>query len=411
MVAWLFKTQPYFATWQIKFYREPDDEESSLRETLEISIKVTHVLRPWSLELSAELPLRLGDMGPLAAIDLVGNILAFIDFSVSLFKSAREIHDASHGTLDENASCETVVREMKSLASRFLTAADSEMTKDYLPLKHLSAECYKISAQLEALFEKIKPKDSNSKGQSFLSALRNKRFEKEREGLEVRLRDCRSQLELQLNFLSRLVTHTDFGQAHPRTMLMSAQKQDPGRTSDSGCCLREGRVKAGGNTQAGKTASQTGEILLCRFRCPISVEVSTWHGGRSIPNHRQGAYTKMSLIEGMDHRENMVVETYSNTFSWVVHADVNDDEAVSTASSPDETVSKPCDGPVQTPPWSIKDKKFQAREKLRVWLAAEDTSDVFHLSGKMGAGKSTLMKLITESPYTAERLNKWAGEC
>lgn len=118
------------------------------------------------------------NMDPLTAIGLVGNILAFIDFGVGLLNSVREIHDASHRTLDENTSRETVVREMKLLSSHFLTPEyeASCNTKDATPLRRLSKECYGISAQLLALLEKIKPKDPDSKRQSFLSALRNKKF-------------------------------------------------------------------------------------------------------------------------------------------------------------------------------------------------------------------------------------------
>ncbi|KAM7201223.1 hypothetical protein V8F20_004969, partial [Naviculisporaceae sp. PSN 640] len=41
------------------------------------------------------------------------------------------------------------------------------------------------------------------------------------------------------------------------------------------------------------------------------------------------------------------------------------------------------------------------------WLAAGD--NVFHITGKVGSGKSTLMKYICDHPQTAEHLMKWAG--
>lgn len=113
-------------------------------------------------------------------------------------------------------------------------------------------------------------------------------------------------------------------------------------------------------------------------------------------------------FEGMDRRENMVVETHSNTYAWVVE----DDNTIEEASFLDETGSERSEDSEQSSQHAVEDtEKFRARKKLSSWLAAKNTSDIFHLSGKLGSGKSTLMKSITESARTAERLNQWAGEC
>ncbi|ROW04361.1 hypothetical protein VSDG_00915 [Cytospora chrysosperma] len=109
-------------------------------------------------------------------------------------------------------------------------------------------------------------------------------------------------------------------------------------------------------------------------------------------------------FEAMDRRENMVAETHSNTYAWVVE----DDQTIEEASLLDETRSERSENSEKSSRHTIEDEKFRARTKLSAWLTAKHTSDIFHLSGKLGSGKSTLMKSIIESPRTFERLEEWA---
>lgn len=51
--------------------------------------------------------------------------------------------------------------------------------------------------------------------------------------------------------------------------------------------------------------------------------------------------------------------------------------------------------------------RCRAREKFVTWLS--EGEGVFHISGKLGSGKSTLMKYICDHWQTEEHLKKWAG--
>lgn len=111
-------------------------------------------------------------------------------------------------------------------------------------------------------------------------------------------------------------------------------------------------------------------------------------------------------FEGMNRRENMVVEAHWNTYRWILE-DKTDEIALTAAQGQHEQgylpdLSSRC--PVED------ERMIRAREKLGSWLAAGDTREVFHLSGKLGSGKSTLIKFISESRHTTERLHQWAGE-
>jgi hypothetical protein len=53
--------------------------------------------------------------------------------------------------------------------------------------------------------------------------------------------------------------------------------------------------------------------------------------------------------------------------------------------------------------------KVRARRVLIHWLSEEE--GILHISGKLGSGKSTLMKFLYEHPHTKTELLKWAGKC
>lgn len=109
-------------------------------------------------------------------------------------------------------------------------------------------------------------------------------------------------------------------------------------------------------------------------------------------------------FEGMSRRSNMVVETHANTYEWILE----DESTTKQSAAEDEElmIEKESD----LPQMNENIEKIRARDKLRRWLENETSGDVFHLSGKLGSGKSTLMKHIRASPRTEEKLNKWAGK-
>jgi Cu/Ag efflux protein CusF len=52
--------------------------------------------------------------------------------------------------------------------------------------------------------------------------------------------------------------------------------------------------------------------------------------------------------------------------------------------------------------------KFTTGKGFIEWLSSSD--GIFHISGKMGSGKSTMMRFLYEHPATRYELNRWAGK-
>lgn len=154
-------------------------------------------------------------------------------------------------------------------------------------------------------------------------------------------------------------------------------------------------------------------------------------------------------FEEMYNRELSIEDAHSKTFRWLLYdssdedldKDVKDDEASEEnleneatglengpdgfsklelspsepqskkASNPPEsreTSGVPKDDPDQLLP---KEQETEARKETRLkflnWL--NSGSGVFHISGKLGSGKSTLVKFLSEEARTKEELQKWAG--
>jgi hypothetical protein len=143
-------------------------------------------------------------MDPFTAIGLASSIVQFVDYSTKLINGAREIYDSASGMTEENKSLESIVSEMKELSSKLLPGTSGPRSEDVKALCRVAAECNILSDQILELLGKIKPKAPKSKHQSAWAAVKNKIHEKDKLELEKRLGNCRSQLELQLNFLTRL---------------------------------------------------------------------------------------------------------------------------------------------------------------------------------------------------------------
>jgi hypothetical protein len=146
-------------------------------------------------------------MDPLTALGLAANIVAFIDFGAKLLKTAAEIYDSGKGSKREDEAHETVATEMKLLASKLLTPSNSQFAAHDKALCQLATECHVLSEKIILLFEKIKAKDTTSKTQALWAAAKGKLYEKQKVELQNALSNCRSQLQLQMYWLTRYVCY------------------------------------------------------------------------------------------------------------------------------------------------------------------------------------------------------------
>ncbi|KAK3904902.1 hypothetical protein C8A05DRAFT_13258 [Staphylotrichum tortipilum] len=306
-------------------------------------------------------------MDPVSAIGLASGILSFITFSTSLIQGAIHICDSLDGQSDENRCREAIANDMKSLATRMFPPDDSRLSGEEKGLCLLASECRDLSDKLVNLLGRIKAKDPQSKRQSLWSALKNKVSEKEKVDLEQRLDHCRSQLTLQLAFLNK----------HSISALVKSAESHAANVKqlcDNIEHLRQGVQVASFGPEAQE-----------HIRHMVSVQ------GKALSTIVQNRIVKGLEFEGMHDRFDMVDEAHYKTFRWIF--EVEDEDAT----------SKPTAGVRVEERRGVNQR---ANETFTTWLSSGE--GLFHISGKPGSGKSTLMKYLGDHDGTHTNLTKWA---
>lgn len=328
-------------------------------------------------------------LDPVTAIGLASSIVAFVDFGAKLVKGSIEIYKASDGTLIENRGSQAIAVAMGRFATRLLIQQPSQLSDEEKELSNLANECYRVCIKLIDLLELVKPKDMSSKRQSLWAALKSRFHESEREDLEKRLDTCRRQLELHMNF---------------KNMISIGTLSEYVRHNSEGLKPLEATVSE--LLASGIDAQESIRQLLNIQRTALHVAI----------NDR---ILESLDFEGMNARHGMIDEAYEKTFQWIFDVDSPDDDDDEIGSSFSADISDIVDSNdsgasmdfSRSEAQQKKDEEFQmrkeSREKFLMWLSTG--TGIFHISGKMGCGKSTLMKFLCQHPETHTRLDKWAS--
>ncbi|KAH8898720.1 hypothetical protein GQ53DRAFT_777337 [Thozetella sp. PMI_491] len=194
------------------------------------------------------------------------------------------------------------------------------------------------------------------------------------EYLERRLNSCRAQLGLQLNFLTSRESRARLD------ALVDASRSDSSKLEHFQKQIDHLRERVEDVLVSTDAQGQFQRLFA------LQQEALT-----PIANDR---ILRSLSFEGMHGRFDMVDKAHRNTFQWVF-------ETISGLTAT-------FDGESQDDSSEPEDKhKQRARERLLSWLASGN--GIFHISGKLGSGKSTLMKFLCDHPRTRSELRKWAG--
>ncbi|KAF5652541.1 hypothetical protein F25303_3167 [Fusarium sp. NRRL 25303] len=343
-------------------------------------------------------------LDPVTAIGLASSIVAFVDFSAKLVKGSIEIYQASDGTLTENRSSQAVAGAMERFAARLVIQQSSQLFGDEKDLVDLAKNCHIVCMELLSLLERIKPKDLSSKRQSLWAALKNRFHEDDRKDLESRLETYRRQLELHMNFKT-MVSVDKLSQY----VAEHSESLNPLKATVS---------------ELSAISIDTHESICQLLKIQMSVLDA------SITDR---------ILETLEHddkdkRHDMIEKEHEKTFQWIFDIDgaARDGRAESHSPAPDDwdsvdtLDSNDTDASVSSVQWPERaiererkrdrdiertkgeiQMRHESRERFLTWLSSG--TGIFHISGKMGCGKSTLMKFLSHHPGTRTRLDEWAN--
>ncbi|OGM41660.1 hypothetical protein ABOM_009958 [Aspergillus bombycis] len=311
-------------------------------------------------------------MDPLAAVGLASNIISFIDFTWELVTGAWSVYKSADGTTVENATLGTIITDLEKASSQLISDIKGT-TQNEKALLLLAEECWELSQQLSDTLRKLKAKVENSKWESLKTKWTSMRKEKEIMSIESRLSKYRSQIFLRLQFM--------FG--HQQSLVNARL--------DS--ILNDARKI--NNEHARQLESLRKELLDAVEHLRELHE----EDGQKWTNKPDEAPVSMSSYD--------VCSALTHVYQLSVNM-ANENEILSRLYYPsmyyreDSEQDKAADQGDN----KLTAKKVEMRDSFLQWL--RNGTGIYHVSGKAGSGKSTLMKLLCDSSRVREELRSWA---
>jgi hypothetical protein len=127
---------------------------------------------------------------------------------------------------------------------------------------------------------------------------------------------------------------------------------------------------------------------------------------------RENKILERLAFTSMYSRENNIENAESGTFAWMVDEESQPADDRSDPCLESEESEEKHDEGREKRRYEEEKKKQEAlrrctREKFLTWL--DSGRHIFHISGKAGSGKSTLMKFLSKSSRVKKGLESWAG--
>ncbi|KAF5656060.1 hypothetical protein FCIRC_13805 [Fusarium circinatum] len=314
-------------------------------------------------------------MDPFTAIGLAGNILTFIDIGLRLVNQTKGIYDSKSNSTAENDSLSIMTtRFTGTMADMQSKIPSGNLSKDEMALEELVTECSSISDELQNLLAELKAKKPNSVRSSMKAALRDWSKKKEKEDLHKRLESSRQQLDLLLSTMTRFESLERLNQLIKYGQSSEAEITSLRRNIDA---LRSGLQVKFLSTEA---LEQIQEVVSLSDRATLKV--------------RESCILTALRFDLMDDRYDDVAEAHDKTFEWIFDPYIRDDDDDLLHSS-GITSYRPKERP-------------GARDKFVDWI--RHGNGIFHISGKPGSGKSTLMKYLCRQEETKRYLDVWAAD-
>ncbi|KAK8097485.1 hypothetical protein PG984_016624 [Apiospora sp. TS-2023a] len=331
-------------------------------------------------------------MDPFAAMGAASAIITFLDFGATIVKTAKEIHASASGASKNNEDLEDLTKKMEEISLDLKPSkSPPDLSISEKAFLEVCEECRSLSTELLNVLNDVKSKTPSSKRSSLTATIRNirpKNTNKLKE-LESKLERCTKMFQVQL---MRLTRRDELGQRLDEIVktgkITESELQSLRKNTDSlhtgitvkllePNALKQLQLLLGRSEEAIEKAGQT--LILEQLRDP-----------------------------SMDVRFFDIPEAHSQTLSWIF--DGLDEAIVDPETDHNYYISTSTD-PTKVAKWTF-DAMGEAREDYLSWLKesplkAEEA--IFHISGKPGAGKSTLMKYLRTHEATFDVLRDWAG--
>ncbi|KAK5685480.1 hypothetical protein LTS10_003559 [Elasticomyces elasticus] len=302
-------------------------------------------------------------MDPASAIGVAAAVLQFLEFSVKVLKTCKEIRDDANSATQNNKELEQSARTLEHFRAELGSVVQSKQANRRIVT--IAYECAQTAKELIDLLEYIR--GGNEKLGTAKATWRAMLKRKPIERLQKSLQEREAVLDKVLN----QNTNTNV-----QAMQERLRKMDLGnRDSISQLSTKFSSLSVAMNKRIG-TAERN---IHRRFD---NVERSTQQSRDEQRQRRdhQRFLNSLSFPE-IDQRRSTVKAAYPDTFQWIFDVPGASESLV---------------------PGTRETAKFGS------WLRAD--ASVYWISGKAGSGKSTLMAFILEDPRTMQALKLWSPD-
>ncbi|KAK5653609.1 hypothetical protein OQA88_8638 [Cercophora sp. LCS_1] len=340
-------------------------------------------------------------MEPISALSLVGDVVGLIETGLRSVKTARKIYHSATGSTSENESLALLAGEVRKRAMTLETkhssvvdqASPSASDEDGQSLDNIARNCRKIADEVLALLSTLQTAQQKSVKHTIAATWRNFRKKEEKEELVAQLERLAAQLHQQMMFVNQSETLSHLEEL----VAVGAESAE-----------KLGQLQAQLDVMRVSTNAEVFEndaFGSLRTRLDRSDDIVTKSRNNVI---------KLALsTHSLDSRFLEVSNAHSKTFEWILEDQEGNQEATGLGPSFEEFMG----GDLKA--WEAKRNQRRAENMQQPgrqhagsefvkWLGADGGGGVFHISGKPGAGKSTLMKFLCQNPRTRGHLATWA---
>ncbi|KAI1420686.1 hypothetical protein F5Y12DRAFT_788046 [Xylaria sp. FL1777] len=340
-------------------------------------------------------------MDPLSILSVAAAVAQFLDFTTRIIGDTKEAYESSMGQIQHDIELSKISRDFSSLTHN-LSSKMSKMMQDdasqnvalevekdtVVILLRLCRESKAINKDIQAILSELRVGGTTKirlATESFVVALRRVWSADKIRRLENRLDENRKQVTMAMLVVS-------WGQAESLRLTMKQFAKNRRELIDQLNNIDETTRSYGQQIlqlirpQTESKQQEAREILAYAIDSRWAPKPSMM-AVADVPEHvairmREERIAEMImnslLFETISHRESTVPKAYSDTFEWVF--------------------GEPQCAPDGTPLWS----------DLREWATGPSKS-IYWISGKAGAGKSTLTKFLACDKRLEEYLQQWAN--
>ncbi|KAI1089456.1 hypothetical protein F5B19DRAFT_504743 [Rostrohypoxylon terebratum] len=305
-------------------------------------------------------------MDPVTAFATAGTIATFIQIGFHLVVNIYTIYNTTSGMVKEDEQLGFYIDKLAGLSrSMVSTKPTLDLSDAEKGMEAVASRCLNLSDELVRILNQSKAKRSHSIQESAIAVFHDLVDKSKKEELKKELDECQKLFHMQL---SRMIS-SDTVQGLKKLDDLAKSNKHTGREI---AALRRHILQLEQKVEEGFTSKNIGEDAADQFARLIKVS------SESVISIKSRQILESLSFSKLHQRYGTVLKAHMETFNWIFQND-----------------------PDKSP------KALQGKILFSKWLSSGN--GIFHIVGKPGSGKSTLMKFIYQHQETKNLLNSWAA--